>query len=344
MPTSAGPAVVVRPIDPTDERALRAWWEVGDAASRERAYDAWPTWDVARLSLPRARPDLDRTFLVAVDDDGRAVGAGRLTLFRSDHLHLAELEVYVVPEARRQGVGSAVLADLEARAVADGRTALFGTAYAPVGAESAGSLFCAARGYPVASHEETKLLDLRTAPASWAALDADVAAGLGDYTVVGFERHVPEEHVEAFCAMLSVFSSMVPTGDLELGRASWTPERLHETEQRTLESGHTWIGALGVAPGGTACAFSELDVPDADPRTASVGGTLVLPEHRGHRLGLAMKLHTHRRVLELYPGCEHVETGNAGVNAPMNAVNEAMGYRVVERALDVQKKVGATAS
>jgi hypothetical protein len=34
-----------------------------------------------------------------------------------------------------------------------------------------------------------------------------------------------------------------------------------------------------------------------------------------------------------------VETSNAGVNASMNAVNEQMGYRVVERCLDVQKKI-----
>ena len=53
-----------------------------------------------------------------------------------------------------------------------------------------------------------------------------------------------------------------------------------------------------------------------------------------------MKLATHRRVRELYPACEHVETGNAGVNAPMNAVNERMGYRVVERCLDVQRVLG----
>ncbi|MDN4163599.1 GNAT family N-acetyltransferase [Nocardioides abyssi] len=340
---TAEPAVVVRPIDPADEPALRSWWEVGEAASRERAFDAWPVWAVSRVALRHARPDRDVTLVTATDDDGRVVGAGRLEVPLLDNPHLAELEVHVVPDARRQGVGSTVLADLEARAVAAGRRVLLGTTFAPVGAESAGTLFCAARGYPVASHEETKLVDLRTAPAGWDTLDRRVAERLAAYSVVGFERRVPAEHVEAFCAMLAVFTSMVPTGDLELGPASWDAERLHATEQRFHESGRTWIGALAVAPDGTACGFSELSVHDADPRHASVGGTLVLTGHRGHHLGLAMKLHTHRRVLELFPDCRHVETGNAGVNAPMNAVNEAMGYRVVERALDVQKKV-ATAS
>ena len=52
-----------------------------------------------------------------------------------------------------------------------------------------------------------------------------------------------------------------------------------------------------------------------------------------------MKLGTHRLVAELFPDCAHVETGNAGVNAAMNAVNEQLGYRVVERCLDVQKRL-----
>ena len=65
----------------------------------------------------------------------------------------------------------------------------------------------------------------------------------------------------------------------------------------------------------------------------------MLPGHRGHRLGLAMKLATHRRLVELFPACGYVETGNAGVNAAMNAVNERLGYRVVERCLDVQKRL-----
>ena len=32
-------------------------------------------------------------------------------------------------------------------------------------------------------------------------------------------------------------------------------------------------------------------------------------------------------------------TGNADVNAHMNAVNERMGYRLVEQLLELQKKV-----
>ena len=52
-----------------------------------------------------------------------------------------------------------------------------------------------------------------------------------------------------------------------------------------------------------------------------------------------MKLATHRHVKSLFPGCAYVETGNAGVNAAMGTVNTQLGYRVVERCLDVQKRL-----
>jgi len=66
----------------------------------------------------------------------------------------------------------------------------------------------------------------------------------------------------------------------------------------------------------------------------------VLPAHRGCRLGLALKLATHRRLLDLRRdgevACTHVETENATVNRAMNDVNDRLGYRRVETALELQ--------
>ena len=69
------------------------------------------------------------------------------------------------------------------------------------------------------------------------------------------------------------------------------------------------------------------------------GGTLVLPGHRGHRLGLALKLVNLRAVRERYPDCHYAFTVVAGVNAAMNAVNDLLGFRDVERALEMQRRL-----
>lgn len=323
-------------IDPSDEPALRAWWEVGHASSAERPFDAWPAWEVSRVALPRPRPDSRVTLLAAVEG-GTVVGTALLNLFLLDNTHLAEVDVQVLPEHRRRGVGTRLLREVEERVHRAGRTTLIATVHAPVGAESPGSSFAATQGYPVGSHEETKLVDLAAAVPTWARLDEKVAARLNGYRVEGFEGRVPAAYVEDFCDLLSAFMEAIPTGDLDLRQEAWTPQRLHEHEERARDIGEGWVVAVAVTPQGRLCGFSELGIAQADPRHASVGGTLVLPGHRGHGLGLAMKLSTHRRVLELYPECGYVQTGNAGVNAPMNAVNEQLGYRVVERCLDVQK-------
>ncbi|MEI5671975.1 MULTISPECIES: GNAT family N-acetyltransferase [unclassified Nocardioides] len=335
--------VALREVDLADDAALRAWWEVGAAVTaHDRPYDAWPSWDVGSASMRAVRSDLARSRLLAVVD-GEVVGHGLVVWWLLENRHLAEIEVRVRPEYRRRGAGRALLAELERRAAAEGRTTYVGTTHAPVDGESPGSLFAAAYGYPVASAEESKLLDLAVAPDRWPPLEVDVAGHLDGYRVAAFEDRVPPEWVDDFCGLLSRFMSMVPSGDLDLEDAAWTPERLHEHEERMAASARAWLVAVGVAPDGRLAGFHELGVGRADPRLATVGGTLVLPEHRGHRLGLGMKLATHRRLQELFPACPVVVTTNAGVNAPMNAVNEALGYRVVERCLDVQKR-SATAS
>ena len=328
----------IREVDPHDEAALRSWWEVGRDASAERPLEGWPVWEVSRRLLPVPRLD-GRLVLLEAVQDGRVVGSARLFFFLRDNTHLVEAGVWVAPPARRRGIGRALLDEVEARTQADGRTAVIGSAFAPVGAESPGSRFAAALGYPVGSHEETKVVDLKTAVSGWGALEDEVGAALGGYRVEVFEERLPEPYVAGFCALLSAFLGEVPTGDLDLEDAAWTPGRLRENEEHAVATGRCRMVAVAVAPDGHLVGFSDASVHRADPRRASVGGTLVLPGHRGHRLGLAMKLLTHRRVAELFPECGYVETGNAGVNAPMNAVNDRMGYRVVERCLDVQKQL-----
>ena len=138
---------------------------------------------------------------------------------------------------------------------------------------------------------------------------------------------------------LEALVARLEDGDLELESSIWTPERLQETQDRVRATGRRWVVALASDPDGQACGFSEVALTSPTAVHAQVGGTLVLPGHRGRRLGLALKLATHRRLMEIAPDCRTAATSNAGVNAPMNAVNERLGYRVVERALDVQKSL-----
>ncbi len=55
----------------------------------------------------------------------------------------------------------------------------------------------------------------------------------------------------------------------------------------------------------------------------------MLPAHRGHRLGLRMKLAMLAWLRDERPDVESADTWNASGNAPMIAINDALGCRLV---------------
>ena len=167
----------------------------------------------------------------------------------------------------------------------------------------AGQQFGATVGYSVANEEQEKNLDLTTAPASWPRLDEEVARHLGDYRIETVDTVVPDHLIGGLAELLSSFYSHVPLGDTDLHDSEWTPERMRAHEERLLAIGRSIIYGVAVAPDGSVAGMSDIRVSRADPEVAEVGLTIVAPEHRGHRLGLAVKLAGHRRVLADFPDC-----------------------------------------
>jgi GNAT superfamily N-acetyltransferase len=329
-------AIEVRETDPADEAALRAWWEVGHAAEAERPLDLWTPWEVARRALPAPRPQA-RTVLLSAHEDDRVVGAGILDVSDRDNTHLAVLSPYVAPADRGRGVGSAVLAALERRAADEGRTTLISDAHVPPVGDSAGSRFAARHGYAVASQDTVKAADLAATESTWAGLAAHAAERAEGYELVWWGDRAPEEHVEGVAVLFSRFLGEIPLGDLDLEPQTFDVERIRHGEERRVGSGVTSLLVAAAAPSGELVGYSNLSVPRGAPRVAEIDSTLVLPEHRGHRLGLAMKVLLHQLLRAESPGTELLVTGNADVNQHMNAVNDALGYRPVERVLELQK-------
>ena len=58
------------------------------------------------------------------------------------------------------------------------------------------------------------------------------------------------------------------------------------------------------------------------------GDTAVARAHRGHRLGLLLKIDMLHWLAEAEPQLEVIETWNQADNAYMINVNEAIGYRL----------------
>jgi RimJ/RimL family protein N-acetyltransferase len=64
--------------------------------------------------------------------------------------------------------------------------------------------------------------------------------------------------------------------------------------------------------------------------------TIVEPDHRGHRLGLAVKFANLRHLRLAVPETQRLETWNADENTRMIAINELLGFHIVERVDEFQ--------
>ena len=328
-------AVDIEQINPRNEAALRAWWEVGKAATAYRPGKPWPLWEQSRVSLPADNPERGISLLGAID--GREmVGAGLLTRSLQENLHAVNAYAFVSPDRTREGTGSALVAELEVIASGDGRTTVQSEIYLPPGEDDGAPLaFATALGYSVANRESMKELTLRDYLARRDALVPDP----GGYRIVTFDTVCPDEHLESFGRLLGTLLTEVPLGDLELQDSEWTPARLRAAEQRQVDTGRHLHTALAIAPDGEVAGVSDVRIDDTDHAYGQVGITLVDPAHRGHRLGLALKVATHDLAAATYPGLVSLDTSNAQVNTWMNAVNEALGYRTTETLLELQKKL-----
>ena len=67
--------------------------------------------------------------------------------------------------------------------------------------------------------------------------------------------------------------------------------------------------------------------------------TSVVRAHRGHRLGLLIKIDMMRWLAETEPQVRILDTDNAASNAHMIAVNEILGYRVTGSVLEWQRSL-----
>lgn len=324
-------------VDARDTAALSDWWHAARAADTGRPYDFWPTWEAARASHQADDPNFDTT-LLAARVDGEIAGAARLRFSKNDNTHLTYGGFWVGEEFRRRGIGTALVAAGEAESRARGRSVLLADATSSPGETSVGVAFATRVGFELASLEEHKVLDLAACEAGWAALEEKVAESLGDYRIELWSE-IPDEHVDGYCALLNIFMSQIPLGDLPLEALQWDEARIKATEARAREISAVALTAGAIAPDGSLAGSSDVNLYLSDPRIAHIGITLVLPEHRGHRLGLALKLANHRALREDYPQTELIATSNANVNGMMNSINEQLGYRVVEQFHEFQKKL-----
>ena len=131
-----------------------------------------------------------------------------------------------------------------------------------------------------------------------------------------------------------------PHGDEAHVEEVWDAERVRENDAlRAARGARFLIAAAEHRASGRLVACTELSLAAGSPGQAWQMLTVVHPEHRGHRLGLAVKLANLDALASQAPAVRVIVTGNAAVNAPMIAVNDMMGFKVAGEGHFWQKRL-----
>src|SRR5690606_6524998 len=94
----------------------------------------------------------------------------------------------------------------------------------------------------------------------------------------------------AYAHLKGLLSVEAPMGELEFEPEKWDVQRLRDEEDEAAAQGRTLYTTIALAPDGEVAGHTQLAVPSHDPGRAYQWDTLVLRKHRGHRLGLALKV------------------------------------------------------
>jgi GNAT superfamily N-acetyltransferase len=330
--TAPAPDLDVAVVDPHDASAFDEWFAVWHTTDMER-WPGGPGWQYAErlaMALDEDGPDEDRPLLAR--QAGVVVGVANLKMFRRENHHLARLEVRVLRLHRRRGIGTALVEAAERIAAATGRSELAGMDETPVraGYVDAAGTFARHLGFTVAQRMVRRRIDLPLDDEHAAALKSNPKAMPAGYSLLTFADRWPDEYLSDRCELGRRMSTDVPAGEQEYDEEVWDVERVRALEASLADQNRAKVTtAARHDDSGRLIGFTEVAIPLGAPESAWQHDTLVMREHRGHGLGFALKVANLFAVAEAYPAVRMINTWNAEENAPMIAVNDEMGFRVV---------------
>ena len=263
-----------------------------------------------------------------------------------DNLHSAEVMVMVHPDHRRRHVGSALVERMAALGRAQGRRVLNSLVDVPVAAAPThpSAAFARQVGFLATLSGNSRYLALPLDAGRLDELRATVrgARNAADYRTFAFPTPWPEAYLEDQCELYRRMSTDEPAGDGGKEEEVWDRARVVESDELLAARGVWKLAAVAEhIPSGRLVAVSELLVDPDVPAEAWQLETLVLPAHRGSRLGLAVKLANLDALAGAAPAVRRITTGNAAVNDPMIAVNDMMGFSVAGAGHFWQKNLDA---
>lgn len=326
----------LREFGPDDAAAIRAWVDLENAVAA--ADSPW------RHALTAYRQEMEmrhgwdgevsRYFLA--EAGGEVVGGLEVSTSDYDNLDLAWLGIDVHPDHRRRGHGTALV-----EAAYDVCRSVNRSSLGSDGWESERvAAFAAGVGFERKSQAINRRQHLAELPDDLARKVYDEAAAAAtDYELLTFDGPSPDDLVEAISVMSAAIND-APLDDLEIEDEAYPPDRIRAYEAAQLASGfrfHRMIARHRAT--GDLAGHTVVVVDGERPELGEQHDTSVVRAHRGHRLGALLKAGMVLHLAEVEPQLRTVDTWNAESNRHMIGVNELLGYRVMGRGLQYQRRI-----
>jgi GNAT superfamily N-acetyltransferase len=279
--------------------AFRGWWGYGFGDSPQQAW-------------------------LATDESGEPAGGYLLELPEKENRQNAFGFVVVPPARRRRGTGTELLAHMARQSDRASRKLLMSSARVGAPAEA----FEAATGGSPGIRDVRRILavddGLRRRLPELRASAEPRAAG---YTLRSWQGTAPDDLVAGICATYTALGDA--PHDEAFEPATWDGERLRKSEERVVALSTRWHSVAAIADGtAEVAAITQVIVEPLMPEWCWQEITAVIRRHRGHRLGLLVKVAMLELLAEHEPQLRYIATFNAEPNDHMIAVNEQLGYRV----------------
>lgn len=321
-------AVDIRELDLDDPSGLAAAYAV-ECEATEHARPGWvPLGAQARVAAWRAANGWTRRLFGAFD--GESLIGLASTSTAHDTPDTSWVNVSVLPLHQRRGVGTRLVATAEGASPGNVRRYV-ASAYRATATEIDGMArkFARPLGYTTASTETVVELDL-------AGAEVTAHPPVDGYAVSTYLDGVPD-HLRAQVGVLKgLVDAEAPHGDLGWQPTPVTREEYQDEIALWREQGRIAVESIALDRHGVVVAWTCL-VAAADPaRPAQIEGTLVLSQHRGRRLGRAVKVACLLAARD-HTSSRHVRTSSDDQNVWMRAINRELGFVPVESEVILRK-------
>lgn len=328
-----------------DHQDWRSWVALHNELSAELiGTDEWA--ETPEAALADAVVDTEhnsRRFLAVVD--GAAVGYALIQVNVVDSPMAAAVDLFVSARHRGRGIGTALATQLAAAVhprlerlnvwimtPLPGADALASpTGAGAVRAEVPGVRMALKHGFRLGLVERVSRYDFARPGADPREVveEARVAAA-AKYDVVSWQGATPEEYLADVALLKEKMSTDTPSGETTSVAAKWDEQRVRDRDQRISVGATKFTTAAIHRESGRAVGLTELVVRnEATSGLVDQWDTVVLAEHRGHRLGWWLKAANVLQLRRAVPDATAVITFNAEENRYMLAVNEALGFEAI---------------